>query len=279
MAKLTDFNCRYAEYRGMTAEDAQAMGLSLPDAYLHGETIARLIPKNGVLPLDPVLEAENLGALIKLDDSPLGPRKAEDAISGIEQLSEIGELDPQRGRLMETLKAVELINQSGGSATIEMHGPIPVITGLTDMMKVLVGWRKHPEVLDTFFQKLIDGLTKYACAARKAGCQVLYYTDSPGSLNILGPKYAKQITESFTVPFLKALDEQLDSQCVVHLCPKTSFLLTGFEKARWKTLPLNETMAYTDACRAACGRVRFLGQRCRKDKDIQVDRIHYLELL
>ena len=45
MAKLTDFNCRYAEYRGMTAEDAQAMGLSLPDAYLHGETIARLIPK------------------------------------------------------------------------------------------------------------------------------------------------------------------------------------------------------------------------------------------
>ena len=278
MAKLIDFKCRYADYQGISKTEAEAMGLSLPDAYLHGETIAKLIGGNGVLPFDPVLEAENLGASVKLDDSSLGPRKGADVVTKIEQLAELPVLDPDRGRLAETLKAVRLINNAGGSATIEMHGPITIINGLTDIMKILVGWRKHGDIMDSFFENLIKGLTAYALAARDAGCQIIYYTDSSGSLNILGPKYAKQITENFTVPLLKRLDEQLDSGCVIHLCPKTSFLLAGFEKAQWKTLALDEKMPYQQACQAACGKVRFLGQRCRKDTNIQVDRIHYLEL-
>lgn len=277
MARLIDFNCRYAEYHGISKDGAEAMGLSLPDAYLHAETIAKLLPENGVLPFDPVLEAENLGADIILDDSSLGPRKGEDVVAKIEELADLPEMDPSKGRLGETLKAIKLINESGGSATVEMHGPITVINGLTDMMKVLMGWRKHPEALDAFFAILIRGLTAYACAARDAGCKVLYYTDSPGSLNILGPKYARQVTENFTVPLLKALDEKLDNDCVIHLCPKTSFLLAGFEKADWKTLRFDEKTPYADACLTACGKVRFLGQRCRKDENIEVDCIHYLE--
>lgn len=88
----------------------------------------------------------------------------------------------------------------------------------------------------------------------------------------------KQIVESFTVPFLKALDEKLDKDCVVHLCPKTSFMLVGCEKAGWQRLELDKPMPYIDACMAAKGKVRFLGQRCRKDDKIEVSHINYLKL-
>ncbi len=278
MAKLIDFKCKYAEYSGISKEKASEKGLSLPESYFHAEQIAKLAGSQAVLPFDPVLEAENLGAKIKFDDSSLGPRKEADIVTKIDQLKDLPELDVSSGRLAETLKAVKIINAEGGNATVEMHGPITIINGLSDMMKILMGWRKQPETMDAFFALIARGLVNYALAAREAGARVIYYTDSPGSLNILGPKYAKQVTENFTVQFLKALDERLDQDCVIHLCPKTSFLLAGCEKAKWKKLALEETMAYKDACEAACGKVRFLGQRCRKDDKIKVSVINYLEL-
>lgn len=278
MAKLIDFKCKYAEYSGMSKDKAAEKGLSLPGCYLQAEQIAKLAGDQAVLPFDPVLEAENLGAKIKFDDSSLGPRKEEDIVTKIDQLKELPELDVSKGRLAETLKAVKIINESGETATVEMHGPITIINGLADIMKILMGWRKHPEIMDEFFALVSRGLVNYALAAREAGAKIIYYTDSPGSLNILGPKYAKQVTENFTVPLLKALDENLDRDCVIHLCPKTSFLLAGCEKAQWKKLSLEEAMEYRNACLAACGKVRILGQRCRKDDDIKVSVINYLEL-
>lgn len=278
MAKLIDFKCKYAQYSGITKDWAAEKGVTLPQCYMSADQIVKLAGDQAVLPFDPVLEAENLGARIKFDDSSLGPRKEEDIITKIDQLKDLPELDVTKGRLAETLKAIAMINERGGTATVEIHGPITIINGLADIMKILMGWRKHPEIMDEFFTLLIRGLVGYALAARAAGAQIIYYTDSPGSLNILGPKYAKQVTENFTLPFLKALDETLDKDCIIHLCPKTSFLLAGTEKARWEKLYLEETMEYPDACRAAAGKVRILGQRCRKDCNIKVNVINYLKL-
>lgn len=277
MARVIDYDCKYAEYSGMSKEEAAAKGLSLPQAYFHAEQIAALAGENAVLPFDPVLEAESMGAKIKFDDSPLGPRKDTDIVTKIDALAQLSPMDVSKGRISETLKAVKAINEAGGNATVELHGPVTIINGVSDLMKILMGWRKAPEVMDQFFAKVSDGLVDFALAAYDAGCRIIYYTDSPGSLNILGPKFSKQITENFTVPFLKALDEKLPADCAVHLCPKTSFLLAGFEKAEWKKLELGENMPYQDACLSALGKVRILGQRCRKADNITVSHINYLQ--
>lgn len=279
MARLIDYKCKYAAYSGLSREDAEAKGLRLPDALCSAEQIARLAGSGAVLPFDPVLEAENLGASVTMDDSPLGPRKATDVITSIEQLSDLPRLDVNKGRLSETLAALKLINDGGGSATMEIHGPVTILNGLADIMMILVKWRKHPDIMADFFHKLAEDLSDLAAAVRRAGARVIYYTDSAGSLDILGPKYARQITEDFTVPFLKLADEKLDPDCVLHLCPKTSFLLAGCEQAQWKKLRLDRAMPYEEACLAACGRARVLGQRCRKDTDLSVSVINYLELL
>ena len=278
MAKLIDYSCKYAEYSGMSKEEAAAKGLSLPEAYFSAEAIAALAGENAVLPFDPVLEAESMGAKIKFDDSPLGPRKDTDIVTKIDELANLSPMDITSRRISETLKAVKAINEAGGNATVELHGPVTIINGVSDLMKILMGWRKKPEVMDQFLTKVSDGLVDFALAAYDAGCRIIYYTDSPGSLNILGPKFAKQITENFTVPFLRKLDETLPADCIVHLCPKTSFLLTGFEKAQWRKFELDEKMPYKDACLSALGKVRILGQRCRKAENIAVSHINYLHL-
>ena len=278
MAKLIDYRCRYADYSGISKEAAEEKGLSLPEAYLCAEQIALLAGSEAVLPFDPVLEAENMGAEIKFDDSPLGPRKDKDIVTKIDQLTGLSNIDVTKGRLAETLKAVRLINENGGNASVELHGPVTIINGVADIMKILMGWRKSPEIMDAFFDKVSKGLVDFAVAAEKAGCKIIYYADSPGSLNILGPKYARQITENFTVPFLKKLDKALPEDCIIHLCPKTSFLLAGCEKACWKKAEFAEPLPYKDACLSLRGKVRILGQRCRKAENIKTTRINYLEL-
>lgn len=42
MAKLIDFKCRYAEYTGISKELAAAEGLSLPEAYMDSDSLAKL---------------------------------------------------------------------------------------------------------------------------------------------------------------------------------------------------------------------------------------------
>ncbi|MGF6375852.1 uroporphyrinogen-III decarboxylase [Clostridiales Family XIII bacterium PM5-7] len=280
MNKLIDFHCRYAEFSGISKEVTDAHGLIIPDAYKTAADIAKLAiaTNTHVLPFDPVLEAENIGGLVKYDESNLGPRKAEDIVTSIDELAALPLIDVTKGRLSETINALSILRENGIDATAELHGPITVINGVADIMKILMGWRKKPEIMDAFFQHMIVGLVDYAKALKQVGCNVIYYTDSPGSLDIIGPKYAKQLVEGFTVPLLKALSEALGDDCLVHLCPKTSLMLAGFEKAQWKKLTLDQPMPYQEACQFAVGKINIAGQRCRKDTNLEVSVINYLEL-
>ena len=75
MAKLIDYHCRYADYSGMSKDDAAAKGLSLPEAYCIAEQIALLAGPQAVLPFDPIVEAEAMGA-----DAVINVRYASSAI-------------------------------------------------------------------------------------------------------------------------------------------------------------------------------------------------------
>ena len=280
MAKLIDYPCKHNAYSGLPIDKFIEAGLEIPASYGNSDTIVEIarVADLHYFPLDPVLEAENMGASIKMDDSPLGPRKADDLITDVTQLADLPELDPSKGRYAETLKAVCRLNEAGHRAYFELRGPFTVLSGLGDIMTVLMGWRKHPDVIESFFNSLINGLCNCAAAAAEAGAGIIYYSDGPGSLQVLGPKYTKKVVEAFTVPFLKELDRRLDKDIVVHLCPKTSFQLAGCDAAEWKKLKLDEALPYDKACEAAKGKVRFIGQRCFKSEDIMVNNINYLEL-
>lgn len=186
MAKLIDYPCKHNAYSGLPIDKFIEAGLEIPASYGNSDTIVEIarVADLHYFPLDPVLEAENMGALIKMDDSPLGPRKADDLITDVTQLADLPELDPSKGRYAETLKAVCRLNEAGHRAYFELRGPFTVLSGLGDIMTVLMGWRKRPDVIESFFNSLINGLCNCAAAAAEAGAGIIYYSDGPGSLQV-----------------------------------------------------------------------------------------------
>lgn len=287
MAKLIDFKCKYAAFAGISNEFVESLGLKLPDAYKSAESIAIVAAARRkaddnvfcVLPSDPVLEAEALGAKIKYDDSNLGPRKDVDVISTVDELANLPRIDLEHGRIAEVLKACQILKSQGEKVAIEVNGPFSIFNGLMEIQKILMAWRKKPELMQQIFDRIREDLVAYFVAAKNAGCDMLFYTDSAGGLNIIGPRYGKQYVEWFTLPLLKSLDETLPPECIVHLCPKTAFMVAGCGNAIWKQIPIDGNMKYGDACLSLAGKVRFMGQRCRKEENAPVsNHLCYLEL-
>lgn len=288
MAKLIDYKCRYSEFTGISSEFVAALGFQLPDVYKEAEGIAAMaaairkahdnvfcIPS-----FDPVIEAENMGADIKFDESNLGPRKNTEIITTLEELLALPKLDVTKGRLAETLKACEILKAQGEKVAIEVHGPFAIINGVMEIQTVLMQWRKKADLVQQIFEKFKDDLVPLFLAAREVGCDMLFYTDAPGGLNIMGPKYTKQIVDWFTYPMVKELEEKLDKDAILHLCSKTAFALAGCDKAVWEKYSIEKEMKYGEACLLEEAHGKILGQRCRKEENFLIrSHINYLKLL
>ncbi|NLY82544.1 MAG: hypothetical protein GX078_07180 [Clostridiales bacterium] len=288
MTKLVDYKCDSNNFVGITPEFAEENGLHLPELYLNAEDLAdisiALQKKNGnyfsVLPLDPSLTAEAKGADIKFDESNLGPRKNTDTIKNVEELLDLPEMDFSKGRMAETLKAVTILKSKGYNPAIEITGPFSIINGFMDLTRFVMSFRKKGELIEEIFGKFNEDLIKYFIEARKVGCEVIFYTDSSVGLSLLGPKYMKQVLDWSTVPLLKEIDEKLDKNCLVYLCPKLSFALAGSDLIEWKKLELEEDLPYHDAMTSSMGKVRFSGNRCRKlDTHIAKGSFPYFEFI
>ncbi|MBK5253746.1 MAG: hypothetical protein JJE03_04740 [Peptostreptococcaceae bacterium] len=287
MTKLIDYNCKANTFVGITSEFAEENNLHLPEIYLNAEDLAdisiALQKKNGnyfsVLPLDPSLISEAKGADIKFDQSNLGPRKNTDTVKTIEELLELPKIDFSKGRIAETLKAVTILKSKGYHPAIEITGPFSIINGLMDLPRFMMAFRKKGELIEEIFTKFNIDLVRYFLEANNAGCEIIFYEDPSVGINLLGPKYMKQVLNWSTIPLLKELDEKLDKNCLVYLCPKLSFALAGTDLIEWKKLSLEKDMPYHDAMVNSVGKVRFSGNRCRKnDKHIATGSFPYFEL-
>lgn len=287
MAKLVDFKCRYADFEGITPESAAALGLKVPDLYFRAEDMV-LLAKNikkeksstfCKLPLDLCVEAENLGGKIKYDESPLGPRKLEDVVKDTEEVLDLPDLDPARGRMAEVLRACRLLSEEGETVALEVRGLFNILNSLMDIQKVFMTAAVKPDVMMKVCDKIREDLVTYILAAEKAGCRLFFYSDGSGGLNIIGPKYGKKITDWFTYPLIKELAGKLSPESLVHICPKTAFMLVGCDKAAWKKEDVLGDKDYLEAY-LANPEVRFVGQRCSKDlNDAAGNRIYHLEIV
>lgn len=272
MAKLIDFKCRYADYRGVTPEYAASLGLKLPDLYLNAEDMVKLAlkikgDKNSnfcKLPLDTCVEAENLGAMIKYDESPLGPRKLSDILNETEEVLNLPALDPSKGRMAEILKACQMLIEQGETVALEIRGIFDILNSLMDIQKVFMTCAMKQDVMKQVCDKIRSDLIIYFLAAEKAGCNLFFYSDSSGGLNIIGPRYGKKMVDWFTYPLMKELSDVLSEKSIVHMCPKTAFMLVGCDKAKWKEEGLTEEMDYLSAYKNN-PKVRFTGQKCNRE--------------
>ena len=273
MQTIIDFNCTYDNSAGINETITEKLNLQFPEAYLEQDSMVKLAlalkEHDGAnfceMPFCHTVEAEAMGGKIQYGDGKTGPRVKEYICNNLEEVLNLPAIDFENGRIKEVLMACKQLVERGEQVVLEISGPFTVLNALSDVKHVFRGMRKTPELIWQVFDKIGEELLRYVGMAQAYGVQYISYADSTGGVNILGPKVAEQVTEKFTYNFLKKLADKMGYNTMILLCPKTTFMLLGTEKARFVDLDIEEEMRYGDACMKLRGEVKIAGQMCIKN--------------
>ncbi len=287
MAEIKDFQCTYDNSAGISGEVTEGLGLTFPDAYLHGDTMAALSKAlkehDGAsfceLPFCHTVEAEAMGGVVNYGNELAGPRAKEYICTAPEELLNLPEIDFSQGRIHEVLLACKALREEGEHVVMQVSGPFTILNVLIDAKHVFKAMRKKPELMKEVFWKLGNEILRFMEEAKKYGADLLSYADSSGGLNILGPKMAEQVVEDFTYEFLKKAEALADDQTMILLCPKTTFALLGTGRARFRDHKLPQPMSYGEGCIEMTGKAKFAGQMCIKNVGCQLENAVFKEVV
>lgn len=287
MGKMVDFKCKYASYMGIDQAFAASLNLTLPDMYHRGADMAvyakGVKERNGMLycklPFDTAVEGEALGAVLKYDESPLGPRKDGNLIKDAREILSLPQLDPSKGRIAEIFKACEQLQEKGEKVVIEIRGIFDIVNTLMDIQNMMMLWVMDQDSARKICSKIRKDLVLYFSAA-KAHCDLFFYSDASGGLNVVGPKMGKQIVEWFSYPLMEELGEVLKGGPALQMCPKTAFMLLGCDKAEFRRYEIEGNRPRGEIYFELPDSIQFLGQSCNRELNKEVKgHIDYLKIL
>ncbi|KNF09109.1 uroporphyrinogen decarboxylase [Gottschalkia purinilytica] len=278
MSKIIDFQCTYDNSTGISKETIQQTGIKFPEAYKNWDSMAQLAlaikeQDNASfcqLPFCHTLEGEALGGSITYGDENIGPRVKDYICTTSEEILSLPEIDYSKGRISETLKACKYLREKGENVVLYISGPFTIMNVLADPRHIFKIFRKNPEIMQNIFDKLQKEILKFVMEAQKSGVNMISYGDSVGGLNILGPKLSEQVVEMFTYPLFKKIEETLNDEAIMLLCPKTTFALLGTKKAVWRDIDIGTPIGYGQGCVQVIGKTKFVGQMCIKNKAFQL---------
>ena len=216
----------------ISPELIRSLGMPPAEIYASAENILKLAKAAGeadgrgfvLLPFCHTVEAKALGADIKPADDTAGPRPGAYALKGPEELSpvEIAK-SPEAARLLEACRE---LSAEGRAVVYQLSGPVSILSCMMPLNNFFKSWRKEPETARRCLDAIGEMLLDFAREIRAAGVKYISYSDPAGNRDILGPKYSRQMTEDFTLPFLKRLAEACGEETAVIICPLTAQALT-----------------------------------------------------
>ncbi|MBB6444388.1 uroporphyrinogen decarboxylase family protein [Bacillus benzoevorans] len=278
MNKIVDFKCTYDNLIGIRKLVTESTNLTFPDAYKNWDSMAELalaIKEHNhanycELPFCHTLEGEALGGIIYYGDENGGPRGKEYICSTAEELLSLPAIDYSQGRMAEVLQACSLLRNKGENVVLYISGPFTILNVLMDPRYIFKIFKKNPAAMQDIFDKLASEIIRFVEEAQKVDVNLISYGDAMGGVNILGPKFAKQVVEMFTYPFLKRVEEIIRRETILLLCPKTTFALLGTERAQWRDIDLGVPTTYSEACVQVIGQAKFVGQMCFKNNSFEL---------
>ncbi|MBQ1271448.1 MAG: methylcobamide--CoM methyltransferase [Clostridia bacterium] len=282
---MRDFPCTYLqagteEYLGNTT-------LPVPEVHLDAEYMAALAIEykniSGseicMLPFCHTVEAEALGAMINYGDRKTGPRVKDYAFSSVEDIMDLPDMVFSEGRIAQVLRACRSLADNSETVVLEITGPFTMLGSLIDPTRLFRFMRKEPEKTDKLFKKLADNILAYMKEAEKNGVTIISYADPVGGVSIVGPKIAETMAKEFTLPLLRRADGMLDKNVLIHLCPKTAFVLQDTGCVSVETMDIEENIFYLGGLSAARGKVRFIGMTCLKNNKLKLNgKLQYMTL-
>ncbi|MDD3893910.1 MAG: uroporphyrinogen decarboxylase family protein [Syntrophomonadaceae bacterium] len=281
MEQVIDFKCT-GDNLEQIPEEIAAAGVSFPKAHTDKNEMARLAKelrkyKHDVItrvPFCVTVEAEALGASVKLGNERTGPRVESYVFNRVEELSDISSINMQAGRIKEVLDCVELLSNEGETVALSVEGPLTIISSLIEPLKFYKGLRNAPGIIEVFLKVLEESVVAYICEGIKRGARIISYGDPVGALDIVGPRVYKEVSGKTSYHILKKAEGLMENS-LIHLCGKTS---TAFDKMGLiRSIPIEVAegitygQAIADLLKQNSG-VKFIGHRCIKQTPLVLNK-------
>jgi MtaA/CmuA family methyltransferase len=277
-----DFQCPGDNLEQIPEEVVRETGATFPGAHTDQASmsaLARALRKHrkdtlARVPFCLTVEAEALGAHIKLGNALAGPRVDHYAFSSIEEMSDLQDLDITGGRIGTVLNAVSALAEAGEQVALSVEGPFTIISSLIDPLIFYRDLRKDPSRIRAILAVLEQGIVRYCLEGVQRGAAIISYADPVGSMDILGPK----VYQDFSGPSSRLIVKRIQAEAapvLIHLCGKTS---TGLEKtglARSYPIPTEDALTYGQAMNELIGQLTapvVIGHQCIKWSSRIMDR-------
>jgi MtaA/CmuA family methyltransferase len=226
---ITDFKCSGSYSEGIPAEVLEKTGCHFPQAHtdmlalaylaremkkLKNETICRL-------PFCLTIEAEAMGADIKLDDMKNGPRVRKYVFTRIEEIENIPQINFHQGRIKAVLDSVAYLYSHNETVALNIEGPFTILSSLIEPKILYKAIRNKDQSIFRGLEIIEENIVAYALQGIKNGIKILSYADPVGAIDIIGPQIYRQHSGRVTYNVLKKLTD-MPHNAVIHLCGKTS---------------------------------------------------------
>lgn len=218
------------------------------------------------LPFCSTIEADALGASIKLGDLNIGPRVNKYIFSSIDEMCCIGSFDFNRGRISTVLDAVETLSNNGKQVVLNIEGPFTVIASLIEPVEFYKALRKNKDMALSILKKIEDNVVEYMFEAVKRGVKIISYADPMGTIDILGPNIFKEFSAVSTINIIKRCEVFLN-EAVIHICGKLTSSLELLEFCKLKNIYFKGEMTYGEAIDKVLkvrSDVTLIGNSCMK---------------
>ncbi|MBW4829281.1 MAG: methylcobamide--CoM methyltransferase [Clostridiaceae bacterium] len=274
MSEIMDFKCISDKMEEIPGDIVKKTGLSFPEVHTKAEYIATLskelkeYKKDNLcrVPFCNTVEAEALGGNIKLGDAKAGPRVESYAFNSIDELMEIEEIDLNRKRINEVLKAVEILHSQGETVVLNVEGPFTIITSLVDSRIFYKAIRKNKKMIYEILNVMEDSIIKYIKEGINRGANIISYGDPVGSLDIVGPRVYKEFSGRATYNILKCMESELDGS-IMHICGKTSAVFQNMGYIKSYPIKFESKITYGQAIDHVLENkkdIRIIGHNCIK---------------
>ncbi|MHC1711237.1 MAG: uroporphyrinogen decarboxylase family protein [Solidesulfovibrio sp.] len=265
--------CGHLDAAGVDDELLARLQLAFPETHQDGASMARLAlgvkeKKSAALcalPFCCTVEAEALGASIRLGGATSCPRAGAFVCSSLRDVLRLRSMDFILGRISQVLEACSMLTQAGEPVALEVSGPMTILNWLMELAVVLKEWHKEAALMREVLARLGEELHRYALAAAERGIAILCYADPTGTVSILGPKRFAFVADLAVLPLLRRLEADAGFKAAVHVCPKTAYALVDGDRATWRDLPLDHPMPYDEGCLVAGKSALPLGEACIKN--------------
>lgn len=172
------------------------------------------------LPFCHTVEAEAFGSTVVFDHK-YGNRIREYAIRNLNSIEDLKEFDLSRGRIVEVLKAINILKKDGENVVLNITGPVTLGTSIIDSNIFFRATRKDIDKANMLFELIENSTVDYILEAIKNEVDVISYADPAGTLDIVGPRFFKDFAGKTIYNILKRVVGKL-GHSVIHLCIRTS---------------------------------------------------------